>query len=92
MIRIERKASGCYIFTTLKRLFPSVFDVKFIRKINMQNYLYSNRDTIIESAINVLGRRAVEEIHLWDRINWNYGNYRAKSSDNPLSYILDFYQ
>lgn len=81
-IRVERMADGCDVFTVLKKLFPSVFDVKFVRKINMQNYLYSNRSVIIESAISVLGRRVVEEIHLWDRINWCYGESHSSSSSN----------
>lgn len=80
--RISRPSNG---YAVLKKLIPSVFDVGFIRRINFQSYLYSNRDTIMRSSVRVLGKEVVNQINLWKRINWNY----EQDPESPEDEIRD---
>ncbi|AFN82794.1 hypothetical protein EROM_040250 [Encephalitozoon romaleae SJ-2008] len=85
IVKIERMSGSCNAYTVLKRLIPSVFDVKFIRKANLQSYLHSNRDLIMRSSLRILGRETVDQINLWDRIKWQYG----QDSEAPLDETKD---
>lgn len=81
IVKIERISRSCNAYTVLKRLIPSVFDPRFIRKANLQSYLHSNRDLIMRSSLRVLGRETVDQINLWDRIKWHYGQDSEASPD-----------
>ncbi|WEL38372.1 hypothetical protein PFJ87_04g00430 [Encephalitozoon hellem] len=84
IVKIERISGSCNAYAVLKRLIPSVFDVRFIRKANLQSYLYSNRDLIMRSSTRILGKEVVGQISLWNRINWHHGQDPGASSPGEV--------
>ncbi|KAH9411668.1 hypothetical protein HK407_04g07760 [Ordospora pajunii] len=91
---ITTSSSG---FRILRKLFPSVFDISFIRRINVQHHIYQHRQAIIESSVKILGCELVKEIDLWNKINWAYGcidqqdiaNGIGDSTDDHSWYLSD---
>ena len=49
-------------YTDLKRHIPSIFDIKFINKINSEKYLRENLDLLVEIASEIISREEVLSI------------------------------
>lgn len=78
---------------TLSRLFPTIFNEKYIRTDNWRTYLKLNATTILDSAISILGADEIRKMKLKERLG--YANEDIKDGytedyETASSGIIDF--
>lgn len=58
LIRITCK--GKITFSELKRILPTIFDTKVIKRLNEYNFVESNKEQLIEMSKEIIGKEKAE--------------------------------